>query len=69
MPKRVKATSENESGRNTNFHDNFTGEDMTSNQFVNQIKHGNYDNYHIRTINGMETPVSNPDKDHNNNLG
>ncbi len=34
MPKRVKVTQENSSGRNTKFHDNFTGKDMTRNQFV-----------------------------------
>lgn len=42
---------------------------MTRNQFVNQIKQGNYDNYHIRNIGGIETPVSNPDTTRNNNLG
>lgn len=68
MPKRVKVTRENDSGRNTHFRDNFTGKDMTRNQFVNQIKQGNYDNYHIRNINGVDTPVSNPDKKTNNNL-
>lgn len=69
MPKRVKVTDENDSGRNTKFHDNFTGNDMTRNEFVKQIKQGNYDNYHIRNINGIDTPVSNPDKKTNNNLG
>lgn len=68
MPKRVTVTNENDSGRNTNFHDNFKGTDMTRQQFVNQIKNGNYENYHVRTINGVETPVSNPDSKTNNNL-
>ena len=69
MPKRIKVTSENSTGRNTNFHDNFTGANMTRQEFVNQIKQGNYNNYHIRNINGLETPVSNPDPKRNNNLG
>ena len=42
---------------------------MTRNQFVNAIKNGAYDNYHIRNINGVDTPVSNPDKNRNNNVG
>lgn len=69
MPKRVSVTSENATGRNTNFHDNYTGANMTRAQFVNQIKSGNYENYHVRNINGVATPVSNPDHSTNNNLG
>ncbi|MCU7380774.1 hypothetical protein OBO34_20890 [Clostridiales Family XIII bacterium ASD5510] len=68
MPKRVSVTRESDTGRNQNFHDNFTNTDMTRSQFVNQIKQGNYDNYHVRNINGVATPVSNPDKTRNNNL-
>lgn len=69
MPKRVSVTSENATGRNTNFHDNYSGANMTRAQFVNQIKSGNYENYHVRNINGVPTPVSNPDHSTNNNLG
>ena len=39
------------------------------NEFVKQIKQHNYPNYHIRKINGIDTPISNPDKNTNNNLG
>ena len=39
------------------FHDNYTGEDMTRKQFVKKIEQGYYPNYHIRKINGVETPV------------
>lgn len=38
-------------------------------QFVREIDKGNYSNYHIRNINGISTPVSNPDGSINNNLG
>lgn len=41
---------------------------MTRSQFVRQIQQGNYQNYHVRTINGIATPVSNPDGKTNNNL-
>lgn len=68
MPKRITVTSEGDSGRNNKFHDNFKNKDMTRAQFVNEIKQGNYENYHVRKINGIDTPVSNPDKTRNNNL-
>ncbi|MFD1901732.1 hypothetical protein [Enterococcus termitis] len=68
MPKRISVTSEDDNGRNQNFHDNFKGTNMTRNQFVKEIKNGNYENYHVRNINGVDTPVSNPDKARNNNL-
>jgi len=68
MPKRIKVTRESDSGRNLNFHDNFTGDNMTRAQFVKEIKLGNYENYHIRNINCIDTPVSNPDATRNNNL-
>lgn len=67
--KRITVTSETDSGRNKTFHDNYNGQDMTRPQFVKEIKNGNYDNFHIRKINGVDTPVSNPDTKKNNNLG
>jgi len=67
--KRIKVVSEALTGRNTKFHDNFKNRDMSRQQFVIQIKNGNYPNYHVRNVNGVETPVSNPDKLTNNNLG
>lgn len=42
---------------------------MTRSQFVREINKGNYENYHVRNINGLPTPVSNPDSKRNNNLG
>ena len=38
-------------------------------EWYKQFKQGNYENYHVREINGILTPVSNPDKSRNNNLG
>lgn len=67
--KRIKVTNENNSGRNQQFHDNYTGDDMTRKQFADKIKNGEYPNYHVRRINGVDTPVSNPDHSENNNLG
>jgi len=67
--KRVKVTIESDSGRNHRFHDNRTGQDMSRSDFVRQIEQGKYPNYHVREINDQKTPVSNPDKSENNNLG
>ncbi len=69
MPKRVSATNETASGRNTRFRDNFTGQEMTRAGFVREIELGNYANYHVREVKGIKTPVSNPDRTRNNNLG
>ncbi len=69
MPKRISVIQENKAGRNQKFRDNHNKTDMTRNQFVNEIKKGHYPNYHIRNINGVDTPVSNPDQSQNNNLG
>jgi len=69
MPKRVVVTKEGKSGRNLNFHDNFTKKNMTRGEFVKEIEKGNYNKYHVRKINNIKTPVSNPDSTTNNNLG
>lgn len=69
MPKkRVTVTQESDTGRNQKFHDNKTGDDMTRTQFVKKIETGEYEKYHVRKVNGIKTPVSNPDSKTNNNL-
>lgn len=67
--KRITVTSETDTGRNARFHDNVTGADMTRAEFVRQIEAGAYDNYHVRRINGVKTPCSDPDPSTDNNLG
>ncbi len=67
--KRVSVTRESDTGRNQKFHDNYSSADMTRSQFVREIESGNYSNYHVRKVNGIKTPVSNPDSTRNNNLG
>jgi hypothetical protein len=69
MPKRISVTSESDSGRNQQFHDNLTGRDMSRPEFVRAIEGGQYENYHVRIINGVKTPASDPDRSENNNLG
>lgn len=67
--KRITVISESSTGRNQKFHDNSEHKDMTRSEFVREIKKGNYNDYHIRRINGVDTPVSNPDSRNSNNLG
>lgn len=69
MSKSVHVTNESDSGRNLRFHDAKSGKDMSRTEFVREIKQGNFDDYHVRVINGVSTPVSNPDRSEGNNLG
>jgi hypothetical protein len=68
MAKSVVVTSETESGRNQNFFDKKTKKKMTRAEFVKQIESGSYNSYHVRKVNGLKTPVSNPDRSEGNNL-
>ncbi len=68
MRKRITVTQENSTNRNIGFRDNLTGQKLTRPQLVREIKNGNLPNYHVRKINGVDTPVSNPDGSTNNNL-
>ncbi|MCK9426513.1 MAG: hypothetical protein M0Q21_10785 [Ignavibacteriaceae bacterium] len=67
--KKVTVTNEGSTGRNEKFCDNSKNKNMTRTEFVKEIKKGNYPDYHVRKINGKDTPVSNPDDSENNNLG
>ena len=67
--KRISVIQENSNGRNLAFRDNVTGTNMTINQFVTKIENNQYPNYHVRVINNVKTPCSNPDKSTKNNLG
>lgn len=66
---RIRVTRQSKTGRNTNFKDQTTNRYMNRKTFVKSIESGNYKNYHIRVINGVKTPVSNPDTCKKNNLG
>ncbi|CAA0121047.1 Uncharacterised protein [Halioglobus japonicus] len=67
--RRITVTEESDAGRNKKFRDNVTGEHMTRTQLVGKIKKGLYDDYHLRKINGLDTPVSNPNGRDNDKLG
>ena len=69
MAKNVRSITQNSTGRNINFKDVSSGAKMTRSQNIKKIENNKYSDYHIRTINGIKTPCSNPDKSERNNLG
>ena len=69
MAKNVRSIAQNSTGRNITFKDISSGTKMTRSQFVTKIENNKYSDYHVRTINGIKTPCSNPDRSERNNLG
>ena len=67
MAKNIKTTRESPTGRNTHFAVPKQGE-VTRSNLVRQIERGRHPGYHVRHINGVATPVSNPDRSERNNL-
>ena len=65
----IKVTCESKSGRNKKFKDQTTGCTMTRAELNKAINNSTYSGYHVRNVNGKETPVSNPDSSKRNNLG
>ena len=66
--KSIKTIKETTNGRNIEFLDKDTKKKMTRLEFIKKIEKGLYPGYHVRKINRLKTPVSNPDKSTNNNL-
>jgi len=69
MARKVRVTRESDSGRNQRFFDPDRGAYMRRAEFVRAIEQGKYPDYHVRLVNGVKTPVSNPDKTKSDNLG
>ena len=69
MKKRLSVIQQSKSGRNGLFKDNYSKKIMTVNEVITCIEKGLYIGYHIRVINGVKTPCSNPDDSKFNNLG
>lgn len=59
--KRIEIIKERPTGRNEVFRDNRTGATMSRAQFVKETERGAYDDCHVRKIDNVKTPVSNPD--------
>ncbi len=64
---KIEVDSQSKTGRNTKF--NVDGKILTRAQTANLIKQTPNSGFHVRKINGLNTPVSNPDKSTKNNLG
>lgn len=67
--KPVIVLEEKKSGRNEKFVDLITGNIMTSEFFVEQIKLDKYPGYRVSVMDGIPTPMSKPDDTTDNNLG
>ncbi|MBA2840878.1 hypothetical protein HNP87_001410 [Methanococcus maripaludis] len=67
--KDIKVTKESDSGRNLEFKNTKTGEELSRAQVVNKIESGEITGAHVRKVNNVKTPCSNPDGKKNNNLG
>ena len=67
--KRVIVIEENDSGRNLEFKDKISGKKMARAEFVRKIEDGTYEDYYVRMMNGLKTPISKPDQSEGNNLG
>jgi len=65
---RIQKVNESATGRNVTFRDNQTNQILTRAQVVQKIESGDIQGYHIRKINGIKTPCSNPDNTTSNNL-
>ncbi len=68
VSKRVVKLDKNQTGTNLIYQDKLTCQVMSREQFVELIEDGVYKDYHVRRINNVKTPVSNPDKTKLNNL-
>lgn len=66
---RVVVIKESDSGRNERFLDQLSGHEMSREELVARIQAGEYPDYKVVLINGLDTPVSKPDGITENNLG
>ena len=66
---KIVVTQQSDTGRNTRFKNTQTGAEKTRAQIVKDIEAGKLPGYHVREIDGVKTPVSNPDNSERNNLG
>lgn len=64
---RITTTLESETGRNLRFAVPGDG-DISRQALVRQIRAGEHPDYHVRIINGLATPVSNPNGSDRDNL-
>jgi len=61
-------TRESDPERNLEFQDTKTGHRMSRAAFVQRIEADHCRHHHVRKVNGLKTPVSNPDGSESNDL-
>jgi len=66
--KRVRTIEESDSGRNLEFKDIKNDQEMSRAEFVKKIEDGIYEDYYVRRMYGIKTPISKPDESEENNL-
>jgi|AKZA01.1.fsa_nt_gi hypothetical protein len=69
---KVKVISQSKTGRNEVFQNTGNNRIIDRKQFVKAIENPNSvynENYYVKVINGIKTPVSKPDGNKHNNLG
>lgn len=71
MAKKLHVTQESSTGRNQRFYDPVSHRNMSRPELVRNIESGGKysKDYHVREVNGVKTPCSNPDGSTGNNLG
>lgn len=69
MAKRIVVTKESSTGRNLKFKLPGRSEEVSRAQLVKEIRTGKHPDHHVRVINGVSTPVSNPNGSKDDNLG
>lgn len=67
--KPVVVLQEGKKGRNELFYDTIKRQILSVEEFIALIEGGQYPGYSVKVINGLSTPVSNPDNRGTNNLG
>lgn len=68
MARRVEVIGESKTGRNERFR-LVGGRGMSRTEFVRRIERGEFPDYHVRRLNGVKTPASNPNQSERDNLG
>ncbi len=64
----ITVTSESDTGRNLRFNTP-RGENVSRQKLAQEIRAGQHEGYHVRVINRLATPVSNPNRSSKDNLG
>ena len=65
---KISVTAESTTGRNLRFNTPIA-DNVSRQKLAQEIRAGVHEGYHVRVINGLATPVSNPNGSSKDNLG